>query len=74
MNEQEKGIIEDTIESIKQLVVFTIKEISANNYTTEKTYNLCRYALEIGEDTIEELEKVKNGEYEKSKEGLCKGE
>ena len=63
MNEKEMGIINDSIESIKTLVNLTMEQVSKNDYTTEKKYKLFRYVLELGEDTIEELEKVRSGQY-----------
>ena len=75
MNEQEMGIINDSIESIKTLVNLTMEQVSKNDYTTEKKYKLFRYILELGEDTIEELRKILDGHYRKPTEDLCcKGE
>lgn len=73
MNEQEMGIINDSIESIKTLVNLTMEQVSKNDYTTEKKYKLFRYVLELGEDTIEELEKVRNGQYGEPKKSSIGG-
>ena len=61
MNGIERGILGDTIQTIKKLVNFAIQESANNNYLPDVQYKKTRYLLEIGQDTIEELEKVING-------------
>lgn len=64
MNEHEKEIILETIKSIKALVSIAMQEIADNICSSvDKKYNRFNYVLDLGEDTIKELEKVMNGEY-----------
>ena len=76
MNEQEKEIILETIKSIKALVSIAMQEIADNICSSvDKKYNRFNYVLDLGEDTIKELEKLSSGQYGEPKEGLCrKGE
>lgn len=73
MNEQEKGIIEDSIKDIKQLTNIAVSLISKANYDTEREYNLNRLVLDIAEDTIGNLIDIKEGKYAEPKE-MAKGE
>lgn len=70
MNKQEIGIINDSIENIKTLVNLAIEQVSNQDYSTEKKYKLFRHVLELGKDTIEELEKVKSGQYGELKKSI----
>lgn len=74
MNDIEKGILGDTIVSIKRLVNEAIMETSKNNYTPDVMYRKHKYLLEMGEDTIKEINKVIDGYYAELKDKCCKGD
>lgn len=73
MNEQEKGIIKDSIKDIMQLANITISLADKSGYDTERQYKLNRLILEIAEDTIGNLIDIKEGKYAEPKE-MAQGE
>lgn len=71
MTEQEKGIITEVIEGIKQLTLITVNEIGDSCGNVDRRYSRLVWVMDIARDTIEDLEDVRNGV--KKEERLCVG-
>lgn len=71
MTEQEKGIITEVIEGIKQLTLITANEIGDSCGNVDRRYSRLVWVMDIARDTIEDLEDVRNGV--KKEEKLCVG-
>ena len=61
MTEQEKRMITEVIEGIKQLTLIAVNEIGDSCGNVDRRYSRLIWVMDIARDTIEDLEDIRKG-------------